>query len=92
MTNLEKSSLSYFIRHLYSTMECDMLKRLICSKEVQELIPPQESNSNQVKILGSKLVKKLGPNQTIEVHTHFPLTECDFERLWAQFQDLLVQY
>jgi len=38
------------------------------------------------KSFGVKIGKKLGPNQKIRVHTHFSLTEYDFENWLFNFR------
>ena len=62
---------------------------LIWAHKVHELIPTQESDWNQVKVLESRLVQEVGLNQEVEtqVHIYFPTTECDFLRLVIQVQE-----
>ena len=55
----------------------------------QELISTQEICWNQVKVLESKFVQEVGPNQEVEtlVHIYFPKMKCDFLRLVIQVQE-----
>ena len=73
-------------------MKYDKMEWLIWAQEVQELIPTQEIDWNQVKILESNFVQEVGPNREAEalIYIHFSTMECDFARLVIQIQDLQV--
>ena len=71
---------------------CLRMEWLIWTQEAQERLLTQKFSLSQVKILKSRLVQEVVPNQEVEilVHIHFPTIECDSLRLVIQVQEWKV--
>ena len=69
---------------------CLRMEWLIWTQEVQELISTQKIDWNQVKVLESRLVQEVSPNQEVNIHTLTPLKECDRKILVTYFHGVLL--